>query len=136
MPEGDHIGFAAIENDNVELMYQTYEGMKSDDSNPLAAVMEQGPSFIFMEVVDINTVTSALKGAEMVQKFSLLTRCTFESLFSQAAANYFDRTFRVRYDCLRNRAQEKPFQRTVAMRAHHNEIIAPLFRFIQNRWPR
>ena len=53
MPEGDHIGFTAIENDNVELMYQTYEGMKSDDSNPTAAVMEQGPSFIFMEVVDI-----------------------------------------------------------------------------------
>ena len=70
VPEGDHIGFAAIDNDSVELMYQTYEGMKSDDSNPLARAVEQGPSFIFMEVMDINTVTGALKGAEIVQEFT------------------------------------------------------------------
>ena len=68
VPEGNHIGFAAIDNDSVELMYQTYEGMKSDDSNPLAKAVQQGPSFIFMEVLDINTVTSALKGAEIVQE--------------------------------------------------------------------
>jgi uncharacterized glyoxalase superfamily protein PhnB len=67
VPEGDHIGFVAIDNGSVELMYQTYEGMKSDDSNPLAKAVEQGPSFIFMEVPDINAVTSALKGAEVVQ---------------------------------------------------------------------
>ena len=66
VPEGDHIGFAAIDNGSVELMYQTYEGMKSD-SNPLAKAVEQGPSFIFMEVTDINAVISALKGAEVVQ---------------------------------------------------------------------
>jgi len=65
--EGDHIGFAAIDNDGVELMYQTYEGMKSDDSNPLAQAVEQGPSFIFMEVRDINAVLSALTGAEVLQ---------------------------------------------------------------------
>src|SRR5882762_9077531 len=56
VPEGDHIGFVAIDNGSVELMYQTYEGMKSDDGNPLAKVVEQGPSFIFMEVPDINAV--------------------------------------------------------------------------------
>jgi uncharacterized glyoxalase superfamily protein PhnB len=67
VPEGDHIGFAAIDNGSVELMYQTYEGMKSDDRNPLAKAVEQGPSFIFMEVPDINAVMSALKGAEVVQ---------------------------------------------------------------------
>jgi len=27
-PKGDHIGFAHLENGPVELMYQTYEGMK------------------------------------------------------------------------------------------------------------
>jgi len=68
VPEGDHIGFAAIDNDSVELMYQTYEGMKRDASSPLARAVEQGPSFIFMEVQDINTVTGALKGAEIVQE--------------------------------------------------------------------
>src|SRR5438552_8298733 len=67
VPEGDHIGFAAIENGSIELMFQTYEGMKSDANNPLAKVADQGPSFIFMEVADINAVIDALKGAEIVQ---------------------------------------------------------------------
>jgi uncharacterized glyoxalase superfamily protein PhnB len=67
VPEGDHIGFVALENDKVELMYQTYSGMQADPANPLAKAVEQGPSFIFMEVSDINAVAEALKGAEIVQ---------------------------------------------------------------------
>ena len=67
VPEGNHIGFAAIENGAVELMYQTYEGMKADADNPLAKLAEQGPSFVFMEVSDINEVLAALEGAEIVQ---------------------------------------------------------------------
>ena len=66
VPEGNHVGFAAIEDGSVELMYQTYEGMKSAIS-PLDKAANQGPSFIFMEVPDINGVVSALDGAEIVQ---------------------------------------------------------------------
>ena len=51
VPEGNHVGFAAIDNGSVELMYQTYEGMKGDPASPLAKAAEQGPSFIFMEVI-------------------------------------------------------------------------------------
>jgi len=67
VPEGDHIGFAALENGSVELMYQTYQGMKTDPANPLAGEVEKGPSFIFIEVTDINSVIGKLKGVEMVQ---------------------------------------------------------------------
>jgi len=67
VPEGDHIGFVALENGPVELMLQTYEGMQSDPNNPLAKVADQGPSFIFMEVPDINVVIKSLQGAEIVQ---------------------------------------------------------------------
>ncbi len=67
VPEGGHIGFVAIENDAVEVMYQTYSGMQADPSNPLAKTVDQGPSFLFMEVPDINAVAAALKGAEVVQ---------------------------------------------------------------------
>jgi hypothetical protein len=35
--------------------------------NPLAKVVDQGPTFLFMEVADMNSVASALKGAEVVQ---------------------------------------------------------------------
>ena len=65
VPEGDHMGFAAIDNGTVELMYQTYEGMK--DAGPLAQAAAQGPSFIFMEVTDINAIKEALQQTEIVQ---------------------------------------------------------------------
>ena len=67
VPEGNHIGFAAIENGSTELMFQTYEGMQGDANNPLAKAVDQGPSFLFMEVPDINAAIDALKGAEIVQ---------------------------------------------------------------------
>ena len=66
VPERDHIGFAAIDNGSVELMYQTYEGMQTDPSNPLAKAAEQGPTFVFMEVSDINAIASALHQSEVV----------------------------------------------------------------------
>jgi uncharacterized glyoxalase superfamily protein PhnB len=67
VPEGNHLGFVALESGGVELMYQTYSGMKADPANPLAKAVEQGPSFLFMEVSDINAVADALKGADIVQ---------------------------------------------------------------------
>jgi len=66
-PEGDHLGFVALENDKVEIMYQTYSGMQADPANPLAKAVEQGPSFLFMEVPDIKAAEQALKGAEILQ---------------------------------------------------------------------
>jgi uncharacterized glyoxalase superfamily protein PhnB len=67
VPEGDHIGFAALENGDVELMYQTYSGMKAAPSNPLTEAVEKGPSFLFMEVPDIQAAIKSLNGAEIVQ---------------------------------------------------------------------
>ena len=67
VPEGDHIGFAALEKGSIELMLQTYQGMQADANSPLAKTVDQGPSFIFMEVPSINAVIDALKGAEIVQ---------------------------------------------------------------------
>jgi len=67
VPEGDRLGFVALENGAVEVMYQTYSGMKADPADPLAQAVEQGPSFLFMEVSDINAVEESLKDAEIVQ---------------------------------------------------------------------
>jgi uncharacterized glyoxalase superfamily protein PhnB len=65
VPEDDHLGFVALDNGNVELMYQTYQGMKN--AGPLSQAAEQGPSFIFMEVSDIHAVKQALEQTEIVQ---------------------------------------------------------------------
>ena len=67
VPEGNHIGFVALEYGAVELMYQTYEGMQVDQANPLAKEVEKGPTFIFMEVTDIHAVIKSMDGAEIVQ---------------------------------------------------------------------
>jgi uncharacterized glyoxalase superfamily protein PhnB len=67
VPEDDHIGFAAIESGDIELMFQTYQGMKGDENNPLAKAADQGPSFIFMEVPDIGSTIAMLKDADIVQ---------------------------------------------------------------------
>ena len=67
VPEGDHLGFVALENGPIEVMYQTYSGMQADPANPLARAVDQGPSFLFMEVADITAVANALKGADVVQ---------------------------------------------------------------------
>ena len=67
VPERDHIGFAAIDNGSVELMYQTYEGMQANPSDPLGKAAEQGPTFIFMEVPDIKAIASALHESEVVK---------------------------------------------------------------------
>jgi uncharacterized glyoxalase superfamily protein PhnB len=67
VPEGNHVGFAAVENGAVELMFQTYSGMKGGPANPLASAVDQGPSFIFMEVPDIQAVSKALNGADIVE---------------------------------------------------------------------
>src|SRR5258708_17442727 len=67
VPEGDHLGFVALENGPIEVMYQTYSGMQIDPANPLAKAVEEGPSFLFMEFADIKATADALKGAEIIQ---------------------------------------------------------------------
>lgn len=67
VPEGDHIGFAALENGGVEIMLQTYAGMKVDPANPLGDAAAKGPSFLFIEVPDIKAVAGLLQGSEIVK---------------------------------------------------------------------
>lgn len=67
VPEDNHIGFVALENGSIELMLQTYQGMQTDPDSPLAKTVDQGPSFLFIEVPDIHAVIKSLEGAEVVQ---------------------------------------------------------------------
>jgi uncharacterized glyoxalase superfamily protein PhnB len=66
VPEGDRIGFAIMASGATTLMYQTYSGMKADAANPLAEAASQGPTFVFLEVPDINAIVSAMQGADIV----------------------------------------------------------------------
>jgi uncharacterized glyoxalase superfamily protein PhnB len=66
VPEGNRIGFAIMASGSTMLMYQTYSGMKADAASPLAKAADQGPTFVFLEVPDINAIVSAMQGADIV----------------------------------------------------------------------
>ena len=65
VPEGNKIGFAILQKGNVEIMYQTFASVAKDDPNRVA-VMRKGPTFLYVEVDNLDDVIAAMKGAEVV----------------------------------------------------------------------
>lgn len=65
VPEGNKIGFAMLQKGNVELMYQTYASADKDVSS-MSQLVRKGPTFLYVEVENIDEVIGALKGAEVV----------------------------------------------------------------------
>jgi len=65
VPEGNKIGFAMLQKGDVELMYQSYTSAEKDVPQH-SAVYRKGPSFLYVEVENLDEVIAALKGAEVV----------------------------------------------------------------------
>jgi uncharacterized glyoxalase superfamily protein PhnB len=65
VPEGDRAGFAILEKNGLELMYQSFASAEKDNAATGAAV-RKGPSFLYIEVADLDTAMEATKGAEIV----------------------------------------------------------------------
>jgi uncharacterized glyoxalase superfamily protein PhnB len=65
VPEGDNIGFAILEKNGVELMYQSFASAAKDNETTSKAVHKE-PSFLYIEVADVNAAMEATKGAEIV----------------------------------------------------------------------
>lgn len=64
VPDGNTLGFALLERDGVELMYQSYHSIEGD--NPaIAALARKGPSFLYVEVSNLDDVIGAMKGASI-----------------------------------------------------------------------
>ena len=63
---GEHgLGFAAFSNGSLEVMYQTYAS-GAEDVAALAAAQRQGPTFLFVQVADLDAIAAALQGIEVV----------------------------------------------------------------------
>jgi uncharacterized glyoxalase superfamily protein PhnB len=61
VPEGDRLGFVALEKNGVEVMYQTYASVEKD----LPAVLEdvkRGPTFLYVQVHSLEKAKAAIKG--------------------------------------------------------------------------
>jgi uncharacterized glyoxalase superfamily protein PhnB len=65
VPEGNKIGFAIVEKNGVELMYQSFASAEKDNAATGEAV-RKGPSFLYIEVDDLDAALEATKRAEMV----------------------------------------------------------------------
>lgn len=64
VPDGNTVGFAMLERDKVELMYQSYHSIENDNA-AMAALARKGPTFLYIEVNNLDEVIGAMKGAEI-----------------------------------------------------------------------
>jgi uncharacterized glyoxalase superfamily protein PhnB len=63
--DGDRLGFVILAGGAVEVMYQTAALLRKD-SSAHAMALDNGKSFLFVEVDDIDALAMALKGFEVV----------------------------------------------------------------------
>jgi uncharacterized glyoxalase superfamily protein PhnB len=64
VPEGNKLGFAILQKGNVELMYQSY--VSADKDPAISQAAPKGPTFLYVEVENLNEIIRAIKGAEVV----------------------------------------------------------------------
>jgi uncharacterized glyoxalase superfamily protein PhnB len=65
VPEGNKIGFALLEKNGIELMYQSFGSVEKENAATGTAV-RKGPSFLYIEVADLDAALAATQGAELV----------------------------------------------------------------------
>ena len=65
VPEDNKLAFAILQKCGVELMYQTYASAEKDVSM-VSPEVRKGPSFLYVEVDDLEKTISAVMGAQVV----------------------------------------------------------------------
>jgi uncharacterized glyoxalase superfamily protein PhnB len=65
VPDGNRLAFAIVQKGGVELMYQTYASAEKDVS-AVSPLLRRGPTFLYVEVANLDQTISATKGAEVV----------------------------------------------------------------------
>jgi uncharacterized glyoxalase superfamily protein PhnB len=65
VPDGNKLAFAILQKGGVELMYQTYASAEKDVASVRPEV-RKGPSFLYVEVENLDQIIAGMKGAEVV----------------------------------------------------------------------
>jgi uncharacterized glyoxalase superfamily protein PhnB len=65
VPEGSKLGFVILQKGGVELMYQSYASADKDVPGS-AKAFRKGPTFLYVEVENLDPTIAAMKGAEVV----------------------------------------------------------------------
>src|SRR6266850_3671212 len=66
VPEGNKLGFVAFQKGAVEVMYQTYSSVEKDAPPSMSAEARKGPTYLYMEVDNIDAVLAAMKDVKIV----------------------------------------------------------------------
>ena len=64
VPEGNKLAFVAFKSGTAEIMYQTYASADHDLPS-ISADVRKGPTFLYLEVENLESIKAAVKGAEM-----------------------------------------------------------------------
>ena len=65
VPDGNKLAFVMLQKGMTEVMYQTYASVQKDNAQA-AKDMRKGPTFLYVEVDDLDAVIAALKGVPVV----------------------------------------------------------------------
>jgi len=66
VPEGNKLGFVAFQKGSAEVMYQTYSSVEKDAPPSMSAEARRGPTYLYVEVEDLDTVLAAMKDVKIV----------------------------------------------------------------------
>ena len=64
VPHGDKLGFVALQKGSTEVMYQSFASLQED--LPQLSEVGKGPTFLYIEVDNLDAVLTALKAAKVV----------------------------------------------------------------------
>ena len=64
VPDGNSLAFVSLGRDNIEVMYQTYASVEKDPD--ALKSFAKGPTFLYVEVENLDDTIAALKDAEVV----------------------------------------------------------------------
>src|ERR1700684_919595 len=65
VPDGNKLAFVMLQKGTTEVMYQTYASVEKDDAQA-AKDARKGPTFLYVEVDNLDAVIAALKGVPVV----------------------------------------------------------------------
>lgn len=66
VPDGNRLAFVTFEKGPAEVMYQTYASVEKDAPKDVAASAGKGPTYLYMEVDDLDAVLAAMKDVKLV----------------------------------------------------------------------
>jgi len=66
VPDRNKLGFVIFQKGSVEVMYQTYSSVEKDAPPAMSAEARKGPTYLYMEVDDLDAVLAAMKDLRLV----------------------------------------------------------------------